>query len=330
MKTLVKSFLLIIIFSLSAGTVIAQNTVDLIVSPPNQEINLNPGEEKRIQIKFYNRSEENISGQIKKADFLVLDKDGSPTLIDNSATNNRFAASTWINLSEEKVALTAKNQVIITAYIKVPLNAYPCGHYTSIYFEPTPVTLGGQQLKQESAAAIAFKLASLIYINVAGECKEKALISKMDAPLFQEYGPIIVDMDILNRSDYHIVPKTVLQTKNFLKKTVDIKPIPENNIFPDAIRNYRIETGQKWMFGPYTIILQGGYGKTGQTLYRSLQVWVVPWRIMIVILLFLIIVYLTVKSLFGSLSQKETLLEKQLKQEIEEVKKLKEQLKKRD
>jgi hypothetical protein len=45
---------------------------------------------------------------------------------------------------------------------------------------------------------------------------------------------------------------------------------------------------------------------------------------------FLIIVYLTVKSLFGSLSQKETLLEKQLKQEIEEVKKLKEQLKKRD
>lgn len=325
----------IIIFSfvfsfIASANVMAQNTVDLTVSPPTQELNIKPGEEKNIQIKFYNRSDENISGFIRKADFLVLDKEGSPTLIDTSAANNRFAASSWITLSEEKVIIGAKNQAIITAYIKVPTDAYACGHYASIYFQPVPVTLGGKQLERESGASIAFKLASLIYLNVSGECKEKAYISKMTAPLFQEYGPIEVDLDILNRSDYHIIPKTVVNLKNLLQKTVDSQPVPENNIFPDAIRSYKVEIGNKWMLGPYNITVQGGYGKTGQTLYRTLQVWVLPWRIIVVILLFLIIVYLIIKSLFKTTWRKETILEKELQKEMQEIKKLKEQLKKRD
>jgi len=308
----------------------AQNTVDLTVSPPTQEVNLNPGDEKQIQVKFYNRTDENISGSIKKADFLVLDKEGSPTLFDTSSTNNRHAASSWITLSEEKVVIGAKNQAIVNAFIKVPKDAYACGHYTSIYFQPTPVTLGGKELERQSAASIAFKLASLIYINVNGECKEKAYVSNMKVPAFQEYGPISVNFDILNRSDYHISPKAVLSMSNFLKKDIDLKPLPENNIFPDAIRSYEIEIGNKWMFGPYTLQVQGGYGKTGQTLFRTITVWVIPWRIIVVALLFIIIIWLVVKSLFKATIQKETHLEQELEKEMNEIKKLKEQLKKRE
>ena len=155
-KQLVKIMFLTLVFGfITSVNIMAQNTVDLTVSPPTQELNINPGEEKRIQIKFYNRSDENISGLIKKADFLVLDNEGSPTLIDTSAANNRFAASSWITLSEEKVTISPKNQVIITAFIKAPTDAYACGHYASVYFQPTPVTLGGKQLERESAASIA-------------------------------------------------------------------------------------------------------------------------------------------------------------------------------
>jgi hypothetical protein len=74
MKTLVKSFLLIIIFSLSAGTVIAQNTVDLIVSPPNQEINLNPGEEKEYKLNFIIALKKTLVVRLKKLTFLSLIK----------------------------------------------------------------------------------------------------------------------------------------------------------------------------------------------------------------------------------------------------------------
>jgi hypothetical protein len=46
----------------------AQQTIKLTVSPPNQQINVKPGMQTRIQVKFFNASSEAVAGFIKIAD----------------------------------------------------------------------------------------------------------------------------------------------------------------------------------------------------------------------------------------------------------------------
>lgn len=335
MKLSIKTLCIIIalsfFYSLTAPSnfIYAQQTVDLTVSPPRQELSVKPGEETRIQVKFVNKSDENLSGSIKKADFLVLDKEGTATLFDTATANNRFAASSWITPSEEKVTIAAKNQYISTVYIKVPNDAYPCGHYASVYFEPTPPTLGGKNINVETASSVAFKLSSLIYFNVEGTCQENAIVSKILAPNFLEYGPIPVNLEILNRSDYHIAPQAALTLNNAVSQKTDMKVLPLQNIFPDAVRTYKLDLGNKWMFGRYQVALSGGYGKMGKTLTAFTYVWVFPWRVALIIVLTLIVLYLLIKSLIDRTSGKTKLLEEEIEEEKAEIEKLREALKKR-
>jgi hypothetical protein len=307
----------------------AQQAVNMTVVPPQQDISANPGEETRIQIKFLNKTDEPISGYIKKADFLVLDKEGTPTLFDSSAANNRFTASSWLTPSEDKVTIAANNQYISTVYIKVPKDAYPCGHYASIYFEPVAPSLGGQEIKMESASSVAFRLSSLIYFNIKGVCRENAYVSKITASQFLEYGPIKVDLDILNRSDYYVTPQVALQSINMLNNPVTTQVLPLKNIFPDMMRNYSADLGSKWMIGRYKIALSGGYGKMGKSLTAYTYVWVFPWRFAIIILLALLVIILVGKSIIDQMNKKSNILEHEIAEEKAEIEKLREALKKR-
>jgi len=322
----IKVLLIFAVVYLPAFPVYAQTSRGLTVSPPTNDLEMKPGEEKRIQIKFYNNSSESLVGFIKKADFLVLDDQGSPTLFDTSPENNKYSASSWLTLSDERVAIAGNDSFILTVYIKVPETASGCTHYAAVFFEPSNPNLGEKQTK----TSVAFRLSSLLNINIAGAtCKEKAFISKIFAPKFMEYGPIPFELSVANRSDSHITPKIYVTAQNMLKKSVDLKVLPSVNIFPDAIRNYKTELGQKWMFGSYRLLVNGGYGKTGQTLTSYIDVIVFPWKVTLAIILAIVVIVLLGKSLYQGLVKKETVLEEEIKQEKEEIEKLKEQLKKR-
>lgn len=326
-------FKLLLVFAvvyLSAFPVYAQTSRGLTVSPPINDLEMKLGEEKRIQIKFYNNSSESLVGFIKKADFLVLDDQGSPTLLDTTPENNKYAASSWLALSDERVAIAGSDSFILTVYIKVPTNASGCTHYAAVYFEPTSPNLSAGLTEKQAQTSVAFRLSSLLNINIAGAtCKEKAFISKIFAPKFMEYGPISVELSVANRSDSHITPKIYVTAQNMLKQSIDLKVLPSINIFPDAVRNYKTEIGQKWMFGSYRLLVNGGYGKTGQTLTSYIDVFVFPWKVTLAIILAIVVLVLLGKSLYQGLVKKEATLEAEIKQEKDEIEKLKEQLKKR-
>ncbi|MDO8609254.1 MAG: hypothetical protein Q7R95_01780 [bacterium] len=328
-KILIAAFIIGVCSLFYTSTASAQSTINLTVIPPRQELNMQPGETTRIQIKFYNKTDEPVSGSIKTADFLVLDNLGTPTLFDTSTANNRFAASQWITPLENRATIAANSQYVSYVTIKVPKDAYPCGKYTSVYFEPTPPLMGGQSIKVESASTVAFKLSSLIYLNIEGVCKENAYVSKISAPRFMEYGPIPVEVGILNRSDYHITPQVGVSLLDLFNNEKDLKPLVSQNIFPDTIRSYKSELGSKWMFGRYQVDISGGYGKTGKTLHSFTYVWVFPWKLMILIILTIIFIIILIKSLLNKISKKTEFLEKEIDEEKAEIEKLRDALKKR-
>ncbi|MCX7956120.1 MAG: hypothetical protein N2593_03420 [Patescibacteria group bacterium] len=305
----------------------AQTEIPLVVMPSRQEIEANPGEKKYITVSFYNQSNEPISGFFKTADFIVEDSNGTPRLIENiEESNPRFSASSWFKLMYNRATLPANNKVSIQAELNIPESARPGGRYSAIFFEFQPKQ-NQKNNDYQAGLGTSSRIAALIYIKIKGKTIEKAIISRFFAPKFQEYGPIKIETQILNRGDYHITPKGIITLKNYFFNEIKKTNLKEKNIFPDMIRNYENELGQKWMIGKYNINLLASYGSSGQTIDASIDVWVFPWRIFLAIVLTITILIIIISNIYKNLVKKNTDLEKELEKEKEEIEKLKQQLK---
>lgn len=300
----------------------------LQVAPARQEITIDPGQSAAINVRFFNLAEFPSSGFIRAADFIVADAAGTPRILEDvDQTSPRFSAASWITLPFDRMSVAGNDKVSVQATINVPADARPGGRYVALYFEPGSSIPTSVTAPQEAGASVAQRIAALIYIRVNGPITEKALVSRIFAPTFLEYGPINVEADILNKGDYHISPKGSIALKNALNGFVDQKKLESVNIFPDSLRTYTDEIGTKWMFGKYTVELVAAYGSTGQVITRSIDVWVFPWKVALAVVLALIILYLGGKTLYRRLIIRENMLESEIKKEHEEIKKLREELK---
>lgn len=312
-----------------AKPVAAQSVLPLTVGPARQQIIVNPGEQASFSVRFYNDSDSPVSGTVKVADFIVQGTDGSPRIIDDaSQASPKFAAATWISLPYDRMTLPAQDKVTVQANFVVPKDAHPGGRYVALYFEPAVGV--AQAVPSESAAqGVTPRIASLLYIRVAGEINESALISNLFAKSFLEYGPIDVTSQILNRGDYHIRPRGILTLTDSLGNTMEQTAIQEYNIFPDAARDYQNKLGTKWMVGRYKINLVASYGEKGQALERSIYIWVFPWKVAAMIALAIIILILLARNAYRKIIVREASLEQQIMAEKAEIEKLREELKRR-
>ncbi len=319
-----------LLLTLSAK-VSAQETLPLMVMPARIELEVSPGEKTAVTINFFNKSSDPISGFFKIADFLVLDKKGTPVIVDNfSQSQPRFSASSWMTSTMDRATLPANERVSFQANINVPFDAHPGGRYVAIYFEPASATLQSSGNTQEAGTGVSPRIAGLIYLKVKGDINEKALVSRFFTQSFLEYGPIKVETDVLNRGDLHIRPRGIVNLTDMFNVLVDQQRFDEQNIFPDTARSFENELGSKWLIGRYKINLDLSYGEKGQALSASTYIWMFPWRVALVVVLALIIFYLLGSNLYKSLVIKETSLEDELKSEKEEIERLKQQLRKRD
>lgn len=330
------SFLLIAtlnfaLLTFNLKTVTAQTAIPFTVAPARHELSVSPGEEININIRFYNIGDTSIPGILKASDFIVDNQQGTPRIIEDvSMSSPRFSAASWITMPYDRMAVAAQNKVSVPVSIKVPHDARPGGRYVAVYFEPTAGNYRTTENDEEVATSIAPRIASLIYIRVKGDAFEKAIISRFFATYFQEYGPIKLQTEILNRGDFHIRPKGVITVIDMFGGLVDQASIKEHNIFPEVSRSYENTLGKKWMFGRYKIDIAAAYGDRGQALTRFIYVWIFPWKLALVIILSIIILIILFSQIYKKFILREIRLEEELHKEKEEIEKLKRELKDRD
>ena len=327
-------FITIIIFItvitiISTKSISAQSVLPLTVGPARQQITVNPGELAAFSVKFYNDSPTPIFGIVKVADFVVQDKEGSPRIIEDATqASPRFSASAWVTLPYDRMSIPANDKTLVQASLTIPKDARPGGRYIAVYFEPSSAV--PQAVNDEAAGqGVSPRIASLLYIRVAGPILESAMINNLFTKSFYEYGPVKVESEILNRGDYHIRPRGMLSLTDPWGGLVEQVSLKEENVFPDAARSYENTLGSKWMLGRYKVTLVASYGEKGQALERSIYFWAFPWKVATVITLSLIIALLFGRSLYMRLAVKEASLEHMIETEKEEIEKLREELKKR-
>lgn len=320
------------IYHLASNPVLAQENTTLTVFPAVQDVKVNPGESTRTQIQFRNGSDNLVTGVVKVADFIVTDKKGTTELVEDPLLRPKYSAAAWIKISDNTVAIPKNEIVTENLYISPPMDLTSCGYYAIVYFQPdTSITktLGAQK---QSASSINSKIGGLINFIVQNKkCLENVSISRLDSPIFSEYGPVNVSFDLLNLGDIHESPKGTVMLTDLFGHYVDQQSIKELRIFPEKAKEYQLSLGQKWLMGRFKINVLASYGVDNPiTIERSVLVWVFPWRIALaVVLAILIIVYIS-SNLYKRMVVKEDSLEKELAKEKQELEKLKQQLHKRE
>ncbi|MEX1052282.1 MAG: hypothetical protein WEC80_00360 [Patescibacteria group bacterium] len=310
--------------------VFAQAVVPLTVSPARHEILINPGEQQTVNVKFLNQGDSPIAGNIQIADFIVDNTDGIPRILDDpSQSSPKYSAASWITSLVDRIAIASNDQVQLQFTLNAPESAPAGGRYVAIYFEPGGVVPSETGADQEAGSGISTRLVSLLYIRVSGEISEQALASRFFANPFIEFGPINIETDILNRGDYHIRPKGIIALVNPFGSVIAQEKLKEENIFPDTVRTFENELGSKYMFGRYKVSLTAAYGDQGQSLSRSIFVWVIPWRLILITILSLIIIAFIIKSMKKRSGKTEESLKRELELEKQEIDKLKKQINKR-
>jgi len=321
-------FFFVLGFTLYASRVSAQAEIPLIVGPARQEVFVDPGDSEIVEVRFYNQSELPLNGIVRAADFVVLDKDGGPRIIDDPAlASPKYSGSAWINMPFDQITIAPGGKVAVPISISVPANAKPGGRYVAVFFE-----VGGQipDSSQKAGLGVASRIASLLSIRVNGDITENAIVTRFFAPSVIEFGPVSVETEIFNRGDYHITPQGVITMSNMFGGLVDQVSLEKRNIFPDNSIVYENQIGNKWHLGRYKLSLSGSYGEQGKVLDAITYVWIIPWRLIAVAILTIIIIWALVSRLVHSQEKHVEKLEEELEKEEDEIEKLKKILKKKN
>lgn len=287
--------------------------------PATMEADVKPGESTRLLLQFKNQTNNFISGRIRVFDYIIVDKQGTPQLIESGTQQPKYGAASWVTPEVDRITIAPNDYAAINLRVTAPQQVQICGAYAAVVFESdTQATANQQAAGRNSASAITAQIGSLLSFRTGiPSCKEAAQIINAATPKFSEYGPIPLQFDVRNIGNVHISPKLSLQIKSWSGRVTAKKTLATRRIFPETAKTYSETIGRKWLFGPQTILLSGTYGLQELPITFSVTVWVFPWRLALAILLLIVILSLLMRRFTGGIIEHEH----ELEGEIDELKK---------
>lgn len=275
-KTFLITSAISLLLVLTAKFIFAQENPRVItIVPPTLERNVNPGDKAEGTLKVVNDSATPITFKAVVRDFIVEDTIGTPKILATDELSQKYSASSWLAIFPDSFTVPAGTSQTLNYYLQVPLDARPGGRYAAVVYEPQElIGVDG------TGAGVETHLGSLFILRVNGDVLENATVARFQVPGFSEYGPVELITEIENLSDTHIKPKGVITIKNMFGQVMETQALPEHNIFPEAIREFKNNVGKKYMAGRYTAELQATYGtESNLTLYAVTNFIVFPWKI---------------------------------------------------
>lgn len=255
----------------------AEVSTGLSAIPPRLELEVKADSANSQIIKVRNESSETKTIRVSLRDFVVIDDKGTPNFIEDSdSENNRWSATSWIQVSPSSLTLKPGEIKSLSLTVLPPVNALPGGHYAAVIYTPDSGSIGSI-----TGASIQTNVGTLVYVTVPGDINQKATIQSFSAPKFSEFGPINFKSTVKNSSDIHIQPKGAIIVKNFFGKETARLDLKETNIFPYTSRNFENTLNKKWLFGRYKATLNAVYGSAGGIISATIFFWVIPWRLLI-------------------------------------------------
>ena len=264
----------------------AAETQGFQISPPVTDLTLSPGTSSRGVMKVTNLTDQQISLQVSKQNFVAKGDEGEIELVDNG--DPQYSLAPWFTINQPTVDVPPKSTKEVSYSISVPKDAEPGGRYGSVIFDTIPPKLPSGQ----SGATVKQRLAGLVFLRIGGDANEQLAINSFKTGhSFYEYGPVTFTTLIKNLGNVHEKPSGQIVIKNMLGfKTATIK-LDEKNVIPAAARKLTSSFKRPMMFGLYSAELTLHNG-TKQTLTAKTSFTVIPYKVIGFTLLALIVLVL--------------------------------------
>lgn len=288
-------------YDVSAQSVETDSSQGIKISPALYELNAEKGKTYEISVDVMNVTLGDLQYSTSIDDFGSSDESGSPKILIDSNLPESSSIKTWLSDIPDFV-LKPRQSKKITVYIKIPDDAEPGGHYGVLRFSGTAPNLEGTGVGLSASAGV------LILIRVDGAISETASIASFFAvsdnnsqSSFFESGPINFAIRLKNEGNIHIKPSGSIQIHDMFGSVAGEVLVnnvePRSNVLPDSIRRYDVEFSKEWLFGKYTADLSLGYGTKGQALTKTISFWVIPWKLIMVVLSVVVTIILVLKRL---------------------------------
>jgi hypothetical protein len=276
-------FVLVLLILSVRQFVSAQNAGQgLEVSPPSQDVSVNPGKSVTVTAKLRNPGNKTLPIKVSIEDFTAQGEEGAVAI----GANSPYSITSWGDVSPSNFSLAPGEEQVVTANITAPANAAG-GHYGSFVFSVTP-----PDTTQKNTASIAQEVASLFLVRVNGPVNEKLMLKGLSAPALSEFGPVPLSLDFVNQGNVHVKTFGLVNVRDMFGNKVADVVVTGTNVFPGAERLITAQLDKRFLIGSYTATATMYYGSQNQNLSAVTSFIVFPLRIFVIIIVILVILYL--------------------------------------
>lgn len=277
-----------------AQTANTNNSTNVLkISPVRSDIEIKPGESKKIPVTVTNLTKTSITVSPIENDFIAGDERGTPALI---LDEDKFAPTHSLKRFMEPlsdVTVPANKSKTVDVVITVPKDAKAGGYFGAVRFAPSSPD-GSAQVNLSASAA------SLILLTVPGDIVEKVDLSKFEiqqdgkaGSFFQSSNDLQAAIRFENKGGAQVGPfgkVTVTQNGSVVYETDFNNKTPRDVILPDSARAWDIPLKKIGSFGNYTVTATFTYGQKNQTIEVTKSFWVVPQFVIIATIIGILVI----------------------------------------
>lgn len=275
----------------------------LEISPPVIELSANPGQTITATIRVRNVASSELIAKGRADDFGAgTAEDGQPKLLIDEQGETRYSLKYWVtNVPDLRLAPQELKTAVVN--IKVPANAEPGGHFGVIRFTAVPPNLEG------TGVSLSASIGTLVLLRVNGVIKDDVQLAGFttgkvnkdggigEKSNFFETGPVGLLVRLHNGGSVHEKAQGTIVVTDTLGKKVATIAVNEKggNVLPDSIRRFEQTLAKKSLFGHYTAKLNLSYLGGQKKISGSTSFWVIPWKLILIVILALVILFFTLK-----------------------------------
>ena len=260
----------------------------LEISPVLVELNTEPVGSYNVNIKVRNVTKSTLFFSTSVDDFGAKNESGEPNIVlEEDGEPLPTSIKSWVE-PIPAFTLVPNEEYEVNATINVPEGAEPGGHYGVIRFS------GHTSSDDNGNVGLVASAGTLILARVRGDAKESLDLASFEATkngragLIFESGPITFVSRFTNSGSVHLKPIGQIEIKDSFGGIVASLPVNDakGNVLPSSTRRFETTLDESWMFGRYTADISIAYGTTGQAIVRTINFWVIPWKIVLAVVLF--------------------------------------------
>lgn len=302
-KIILPILLAIVILTCSGGKALAYQIQDLpgtevkgdvVLGPTKVEFFLNPGEKATKELMITNRTGETITFTLGVEDF-TGSRNVNESVVFLGDAEGPYSLKDWLKPEVSEFTLKHGQRIHLPVEISIPLDADPGGHYGVVFAvikSPFSEGEGGEKAVQGQISIVS-RAGSLFFIRVNGETEEEGLLTDLKtSKKFYEKGPIPFQVFFENNGSVHLTPYGTIEIKNILGKKVDEIELDPWFVMPDSLRLREVNWEKGFLFGKYTAVISVNRGYQDIIDQKSVEFWVIPWKIVLAVLIVLILIIL--------------------------------------